>query len=82
MNILQSIIKKIKDTTAEMKFRRSLSKMIEDRERFLQEAKDDFETNIADGNAENAYYAWNRIKMCESHLAEAKEFSKYMYSAA
>ena len=80
MNILQSIIKKIKNTISEMKFKRSLCSMIDERERFLQDAKDDFETNIAEGNAEDAFYAWKRIKMCEEHLKEAREFSKHLYS--
>lgn len=81
MNVLQSIIKKVKNLTSEVKFRRSLSNMISERERFLEEAKEDFETNVAEGNAEDAYYAWKRIRICEENLKEVKNFNSYLNSS-
>lgn len=81
MNVLQSIIKKVKNLTSEIKFRRSLSNLISESERYLEEAKEDFETNIVEGKAEDAYYAWKRIRVCEENLKEIKNFNSYLNSS-
>lgn len=81
MNVIQSIIKKVKNLTSEVKFRRSLNNMISESERYLEEAKEDFETNVAEGNAEDAYYAWKRIRICEENLKGIKDFNNYLNSS-
>lgn len=81
MNVLQSIIKKVKNLTSEVKFRRSLCNMISERERRLEEAKENFEASIIEGNAENAYYAWRCISMHEENLKRVKDFNNYMNSS-
>lgn len=81
MNVLQSIIKKVKNLTSEVKFRRSLNNMISERERCLEEAKENFEASIVEGNAENAYHAWRCISMHEENLKRVKEFNSYLNSS-
>ena len=81
MNVLQSIIEKVKNLTSEVKFRRSLNNMISERERCLEEAKENFEASIVEGNAENAFFAYRRIKVWEERLKEVKDFNNYMNSS-
>lgn len=81
MNVLQSIIKKVKNLTSEVKFRRSLNNMISERERCLEEAKENLETSIVEGNAEDAFYAWKCIKMQEENLKRVKDFNNYLNSS-
>lgn len=81
MNVLQSIIKKVKNLTSEVKFRRSLCNFLNEQERMLEEAREDFETNIINGDAKGAFFAYRRIKMWEEKLKEVKDFNNYMNSS-
>lgn len=56
MNVLQSIIKKVKNLTSEIKFRRSLCSFLDEQERMLEEAREDFETNVINGDAKGAFF--------------------------
>ena len=75
MNVLQSIIKKVKNLASEVKFRRSLCNFLN------EQAKEDFETNIINGDAKGAFFAYRRIKMWEEELKEVKDFNNYMNSS-
>lgn len=81
MNVLQSIIKKVKNLASEVKFRRSLCNFLNEQERMLEKAREYFETNIIDGDAKGAFYAYKRIKMLEENLKEVKDFNNYMNSS-
>lgn len=81
MKVLQSIIKKVKNLTSEIKFRRSLCSFLDEQERMLEEAREDFETNVINGDAKGAFFAYKRVKMWEEKLKEVKDFNNYMNSS-
>lgn len=81
MKVLQSIIKKVKNLTSEIKFRRSLCSFLDEQERMLEEAREDFETNVINGDAKGAFFAYKRVKMWEEKLKEVKDFNNYMHSS-
>lgn len=81
MKVLQSIIEKVKNLPSEIKFRRSLCSFLNEQERMLEEAREDFETNIINGDAKGAFFAYRRIKMWEEKLKEVKDFNNYMNSS-
>jgi hypothetical protein len=47
----------------------------------LEEAREDFETNIINGDAKGAFFAYRRIKVWEEELKEVKDFNNYMNSS-
>lgn len=81
MNVLQSIIKKVKNLTSEVKFRRSMCNFLNEQEHMLEEAREDFETNIINGDAKGAFFAYKRVKMWEEELKKVKDFNNYMNSS-
>lgn len=81
MKVLQSIIKKVQNLTSEIKFRRSLCSFLDEQEHMLKEAREDFETNVINGDAKGAFFAYRRVKMWEEKLKEVKDFNNYMYSS-
>lgn len=64
MNVLQSIIKKVKNLASEVKFRRSLCNFLNEQERMLEEAKEDFETNVINGDAKGAFFLHTNVLKC------------------
>lgn len=81
MKVLQSIIKKAQNLTSEIKFRRSLCSFLDEQEHMLKEAREDFETNVINGDAKGAFFAYRRVKMWEEKLKEVKDFNNYMHSS-
>lgn len=81
MKVLQSIIEKVKNLPSEIKFRRSLCNFLNEYERMLGEAREDFETNIINGDAKGAFFAYRRVKIWEEKLKEVKDFNNYMNSS-
>lgn len=82
MTILKSIINKVKNFSTETKFNINLKKFIKEQEDNLLINEADFEKAILEGNAEDAYYTWRRIKNSKLNLEEKLEFETYMNSLA
>jgi hypothetical protein len=77
MNILQSIIKKAKEVTAEARFTLNWKRYVRGYEENVETFKAKMEKAILDGSASDAYYYHREMQEAIEALNKRKEFEKF-----
>lgn len=82
MNVLQTIIKKAKEITAEARFMLGWKTYISQYEECVKTLKAKMEKAIVDGKASDAYYYYRDMKESAEELERRKEFEKFFLANA
>lgn len=82
MNILQSIIKKAKEVTAEARFTLNWKKYVRSYEENVETLKAKMEKAILDSKASDAYYYYRDMQENIEELNRRKEFEKFFLANA